>query len=134
MSECPEYYRVSDGRELWEFFRDECHPIITDYCLLDYSQCHALESACEYLYRAGVKDNNPENDVRKAFRLIDRIMSMEGNEDAKKMATGCIREVVGCVLLERARKIVANVPQADPYKTVWGTVDVRHTYAGPVNG
>ena len=123
MSKCPEYYRVSDGREFWEFFRDECHEIISDYCILNNSQSHALEAACEYLFRAGTKTVDPRDDVAKAFRLIDRIMSMESQDDARKMVTGCIREVVGCVLLERAKKIVTNTQLADPIVTAWGQID-----------
>ena len=123
MSKCPEYYRASDGREFWEFFRDDCHEIMDEYFILNPSQSHALESACEYLFRAGIKTVDPRTDVAKAFCLFDRIMSMESQDDVKKNVTRCIREVVGCVLLERAKKHVIITPLADPIVTAWGRID-----------
>lgn len=124
MSKCPDYYITSDGREFWEFYRDECHEIIDEYCILNRSQSHALESACEYLFRAGIKTVDPCDDIRKAFSLINRIMSMKAIEDSKRIVTGCVREVIGCVAIERAKKITskADANQVDPIRTAWGTV------------
>lgn len=133
MSECPEYYRVSDGREFWEFFRDECHTVIEEYCLLNQSQCHAIESACEYLYRAGVKTVDPSDDIHKAFRLIDRAVGMEEDKDSRKQCEAIISEIIGKVMLERARKLISEKPQSDPHRTVWGKIDIRHTYTGGGN-
>lgn len=119
MSKCPDYYITSDGREFWEFFRDECHKIIDEYCILNRSQSHALESACEYLFRAGIKTVDPCDDIRKAFSLIDRIMGMETIEDSKKKVAGCVCEVIGRVMLECAKKMIAKADanQVDPIRT-----------------
>ena len=125
MSKCPDYYITSDGREFWEFFRDECHEIIDEYCIMNRSQSHALESACEYLFRAGSKTVDPCDDIRKAFNLIDRIMGMETLEDSKKIVTECVHGTVGRVVLERAKKIIAKAyaNQVDPIRTAWGTIE-----------
>ena len=124
MSKCPDYYITSDGREFWEFYRDECNPIEDEYCITNRSQSHALESACEYLFRAGVKTVDPCDDIRKAFSLIERINNMEtGNANAKTSLNGCVREIIGCVMLERAKKLISKADYADPIRTAWGTVN-----------
>jgi hypothetical protein len=125
MSRCPDYYITSDGREFWEFFRDSCHSVIEEYYLLNQSQCHAIESACEYLYRAGIKTPDPVDDIRKAFRLIDRAIGMEATKEAKKQAATIINEVVGVVMLERAKKIIGNpgMNRLDPIVTAWGAIN-----------
>lgn len=120
---CPDYYITSDGREFWEFFRDSCHSVIDEYCILNQSQCHAIESACEYLYRSGIKTQDPIDDIRKAFSLIDRAIGMEATPEAKKQAVAIINEVVGVVILERARKMIGvGVTKADPIRIALWTI------------
>ena len=124
--QCPEYYRTSDGREFWEFYRDECVPAIVEIDLFSPSQLHATEAACEYLFRAGVKTIDPKPDILKAFRLIERAigMTLETKEPlVKKMVADMISETVGRVMIERMRKIVGHFPHADPIVTAWGRID-----------
>lgn len=120
---CPEYYRTSGGREFWEFFRDECYPAIVETYLFSPSQTHALESACEYLFRAGVKTIDLKADILKAFSLIERAIDMEADAEAKRLVAAMISETVGRVMLERMRKIVGPFPLADPIVTAWGRID-----------
>ena len=65
---CPDYYRLVDGREFWEFYRDECAPLVADK--LNDGEKHALQSACEHLFRAGLK-GSLDDDLDKASWWLD---------------------------------------------------------------
>lgn len=63
----PDYYLLADwdGREFWEFWRDECLPLLAG---LRDGEKHALASACEHLFRRGQKKSETENDDLNKFR------------------------------------------------------------------
>jgi hypothetical protein len=108
---CPDYYRLADwdGRQFWEFYRDECEPIVR-FDLRD-GEKHALQSACEHLFRRGFKGDEGE-DVEK-YRWWIRVLmhgfqpddSVDLGEEyaAKKMRS--IVRVLALVELRRLQKI-----------------------------
>lgn len=121
MSECPSYYRVADGREFWEWYQCECSPLLGSK--FDYDQAHALESACEYIFRAGRKTPNPVEDFRKASRLIDRIIKIGGS---KIELSETISQVIGKVVQAKIAAEIAEKPKTvdltDPIVTAWGAI------------
>lgn len=56
----PDYYLLADwdGREFWEFYRDECMPLVAG---LQDGEKHALASACEHLFRRGLKGDERQD-------------------------------------------------------------------------
>lgn len=130
MSKCPDYYITSDGREFWQFYRDECVPTILEYYPMELSQVHALQSACEYLFRAGRKSHETQaQDVAKAYSLIQRMRAISTNEDQKNTVESVVAETIGKVILERFRvefdqtTCKPDDDYADPIRTAWGTVN-----------
>lgn len=123
MSECPSYYRVSDGREFWEWYRDECTPELD---LFNHDQAHALESACEYIFRAGRKTPNPIEDFRKASRLIQRVIFIEQSVQGVTEVETTISVVIGKVVQAKIAAEIAEKPKTvdltDPIVTAWGAI------------
>jgi hypothetical protein len=127
MSECPSYYRVADGREFWEWYRDTCTPHVIS--LLCYDQSHALASACEYIFRAGRKTPNPIEDFRKAHSLILRVALLIGEVDDKEAVTEMVSKIIGLVVIAKITAEIAEKPQTvdltDPYRDYWTTVETH---------
>ena len=122
---CPDYYRTADGREFWQWYRDQVIPVIADE--FNHSQHHALQSACEYLFRAGVKTSSPLDDYRKAFSLIERVISISDDQgDYTAEIASFIETAVGKVMFAKMRKEVEHQSKAvsltDRIETVWGTI------------
>jgi hypothetical protein len=99
---------VADGREFWEWYRDECTPELD---LFNHDQAHALESACEYIFRAGRKTSNPVDDFRKASRLIQRVEDIEESDTAKVEAATAISIVIGKVVQAKIAAEIAEKPK-----------------------
>jgi len=123
MSECPSYYVVADGREFWEWYRDECTPELD---LFNHDQAHALESACEYIFRAGRKTPNPVDDFRKASRLIQRVVFIEQSVQGVTEVEATISIVIGKVVQAKIAAEIAEKPKTvdltDPIVTAWGAI------------
>jgi hypothetical protein len=108
---CPDYYRLADwdGRQFWEFYRDECEPIVR-FDLHD-GEKHALQSACEHLFRRGFKADKAE-DVEKyrwwlgvllhGFQPDDSVVLAEEHAENKMRS---IVRVLALVELRRLQKI-----------------------------
>lgn len=122
MSTCPNYYRTSDGREFWEWYRAECTPITKN--TLDQDQAHALQSAAEYIFRAGRKTPSPVDDFRKASSLIERVVGLAKDKIDQEMVKVVVSRVVGLVVMEKMAAEIAEKPKTvdltDPIVTAWG--------------
>lgn len=101
---CPSYYRVASGAEFWEFYRDMIEPHVRDV-LCPASQ-HALQSACEYVFRNGRKPNELQSENwQKVAALIRRAYSINsGDREAMRNASNAIATAVGFTAIERAFK------------------------------
>ena len=125
MSQCPSYYVTSDGREFWQWYNGQVMPVICDE--FSHAQHHAMQSACEYLFRAGVKTSNPLDDYRKALSLIERVVSIAENQgdDTAELAT-FIETAIGKTMLAKMRKETSDQPKAaslaETIETVWGSI------------
>jgi hypothetical protein len=91
MSQCPEYYKTAYKNEFYQFYADFCG---RDARALTQDQAHALQSACEYIFRAGVKTPDPRDDYRKALDLVSRVYKL-GNSG---LSTGEEEEIVERVI------------------------------------
>lgn len=80
---CPVYYQLAGGREFWQFYLDVVEPNIREFKLHPSAQ-HALESACEYVFRNGFKGNEYTSDVyRKVYSLIERIYKIQAGDELR---------------------------------------------------
>lgn len=77
---CPSYYRLAawDGREFWEFFRDECSPLVAD--ALNDGEKHALQSACEHLFRRDLKAGD-DGDLNKFRWWLNNLLHGHQSDD-----------------------------------------------------
>lgn len=108
---CPDYYRLAewDGREFVDFYREECTPIVAES--LNDSEKHALQSACEHLFRRGLKAS--EDDDLKKYRwwltaCLTRFQPDESDETAAEYADrvgNTIVRVLALVELRRQQKL-----------------------------
>lgn len=108
---CPDYYRLADwdGRQFWEFYRDECEPIVR-FDLLD-GEKHALTSACEHLFRRGFKTTEAEDLEKYRWWLGVLLHGFQpddsvdlGEEYAEKKMRSIVK-VLALVELRRLQKI-----------------------------
>jgi hypothetical protein len=124
MSQCPSYYIVADGLEFYQWYADQCTPIVRNR--LTYDQAHALESACEYIFRAGRKTPNPVEDMRKAVSLIERIDRLEDAYADSDDIARTISIVIGKVTQAKMAAEIAEKPKTvdltDPIVTAWGAI------------
>lgn len=98
---CPVYYQLVDGREFWQFYRDVVEPNIREFKLHPSAQ-HALESACEYVFRNGFKGNEYSRDVyKKVYSLIERIFKIQAGDELEG-AEKAISIALGRTLVARA--------------------------------
>ena len=136
---CPDYYLLADwdGRELWEFFRDECLPLMHR---LEDGEKHALLSACEHLYRRGLKGDERE-DLEKYRWWLNNLLHCyqpdKSNHTAAEYRDILEREitpVLALVELRRQQKLgvwaelgPASKPVAadaeQSMRTIWGSVE-----------
>lgn len=144
MSDEPDYYRLADGRYFWQFYAQECAPFVS--CTLNDGEKHALQSACEHLFRRGFKGSTYE-DTQKArwwlnrcctgFKGDDDVLHDYAHEIARKIAP-----VIALVECRRMQKMGALKLPADmlgvslvnaetepsepevviPHQTAWGAV------------
>jgi hypothetical protein len=79
---CPDYYMLADwdGRELWEMLRDECIPLMQG---LEVGEKHALLSACEHLYRRGLKSDEAA-DLAKYRWWLNNLLSGYQPDDSEQ--------------------------------------------------
>lgn len=61
MSECPQYYRLADGSEFYEYSRDKIVPMCRTNGLSVWDT-HCVISACEHLFRMGAKEGEESTD------------------------------------------------------------------------
>ena len=106
---CPDYYLLHDGREFDQFYDDECRPLV-QHKLTD-GQKHSLQSACEHLFRRGLKSDESDDLVKyrwwlsrtlTAYRL-DR--EVDRHEDHVEMITRFITPVLALVEFRRNQKL-----------------------------
>lgn len=78
--ETPDWYKLADwdGRAFWEFYRDECAPIVAER--LNDGQKHALQSACEHLFRRGFKGDE-RDDLQKYRWWLKNCLHEHLNDD-----------------------------------------------------
>jgi hypothetical protein len=133
---CPDYYQLadSDGREFWEFYRDECTPIVADK--LNDGEKHALQSACERLFRRGLKGDEAE-DLQKYRWWLSKLItgfqpdnSEETPSDYKAAVERAIVPVLALVELRRTQKIgvwaeFGPRSSLEHITTVWGPVETK---------
>ena len=143
MNGCPDYYMLADwdGREFWQFYRDECSPLVFDK--LNDGEKHALQSACEHLFRRGLKGD--EQDDLEKFRwwmnlTLDAFQpddSAENTADYEDRIERAVTPVLALVELRRAQKLgewyefwprlspaMRKVVSEQVAATVWGDVQV----------
>ena len=61
MTPGPDYYRLADGRQFYEYSRDELVPMCKG---LDPWDVHCIISAAEHLFRMGAKEGEMETDIQ----------------------------------------------------------------------
>ena len=127
MSECPDYYKTIYKNEFHEFYAEYCG---REARSLSDGQKHALQSACEYIFRAGVKTPDPCEDHGKALNLINRIYRLGNSGLSTSEEERIVERVIGIVMVcrlqtdlshARAKEIVKSV--MDPIVTAWGKID-----------
>jgi len=57
----PDYYRLADGRQFYEYSRDQIVPMCVTNRLSPW-ETHCIVSACEHLFRMGAKEGEEETD------------------------------------------------------------------------
>jgi hypothetical protein len=104
---CPDYYRLADwdGRELWEFLRDECLPMVGR---LEDGEKHALLSACEHLFRRGLKGKE-DDDLTKYRWWLNNLLSGyqpdRSDESAAEYRDRLEREIAPVLALVEMRRM-----------------------------
>lgn len=80
----PDYYTLADGRGFIEFFEEELFALLCDD--LDTLEISRVESACEHLFRRGMKPGEPESaDQAKAdWWMKQAEKHFANNNQAKK--------------------------------------------------
>jgi hypothetical protein len=133
---CPDYYLLaaSDGREFWEFYRDECTPIVADK--LNDGEKHALQSACEHLFRRGLKGDEA-SDLEKYRWWLWKCMSGFQPDESKdefsdyaKAVQRSIIPVLALVELRRTQKLgvwaeFGPRSSLEHISTVWGPAESK---------
>ena len=137
---CPDYYLLADidGRQFWEFYRDECTPIVADK--LNDGEKHALQSACEHLFRRGLKGDEADDLTKYRWWLHTLLNGFQADDSGDEFAEyrdklkNAIIPVVALVELRRNQKLgtwaelaPADLPKhvdAESIRTAWGNVSV----------
>jgi hypothetical protein len=104
----PDYYLLADwdGREFWEFYRDECEPIVR-FELLD-GEKHALTSACEHLFRRGMKGNEDSDLAKYRWWLNNLLHGYQADDSVdlgEEHAAKKKRAIVGVLALVELRRM-----------------------------
>jgi hypothetical protein len=133
---CPDYYRLnpSDGREFYEFYHEECAPLVRDK--LNDSEKHALQSACEHLFRRGLKDDETQDITKFRWWLSLCITAFQPDDSGFEFADYCdliektVTPVLALVELRRLQKIgewaeVGPITKYETTKTAWGPVETE---------
>jgi len=137
---CPDYYLLADtdGRQFWEFYRDECAPIVADK--LNDGEKHALQSACEHLFRRGLKGDEADDLTKYRWWLYTLLNGFQSDDSSdefdehRQKLKAAILPVIALVELRRNQKLGtwAELAHADSSKrveldairTAWGNVSV----------
>jgi hypothetical protein len=69
MTSGPDYYRLADGRQFFEYSRDELVPMCKG---LDHWDVHCIISAAEHYFRMGAKEGEAETDLDAQDWWINR--------------------------------------------------------------
>jgi hypothetical protein len=62
ISNCPEYYRLADGRPFWLFSATDLTALLWSHGIVGWPY-HCAISALEHLFRMGVKEGETETDM-----------------------------------------------------------------------
>jgi len=140
----PDYYRLADGRYFWQFYAQECAPLVADK--LNDGEKHALQSACEHLFRRGLKES-AFADMQKARWWLNRCCTGFQSDDydfdeyveiiGRKIAP--VIALVECRRMQRIgtltlpadllgvspvkAKSMPPEPPVIPHQTAWGVVE-----------
>jgi len=130
----PNYYLLHplDGREFYQFYAEECSPLVADK--LNDHEKHALQSACEHLFRRGLKDDETQDVIKfrwwlsrclKAFQPDDS--DMEHADYVDKLERD-ITPVLALVELRRLQKLgewaeLGPKTKYETTQTAWGPVE-----------
>lgn len=60
MTSCPDYYRLADGRQFYEYSRDVLVPMCSG---VDPWDVHCIISAAEHYFRMGAKEGEADTDL-----------------------------------------------------------------------
>lgn len=137
---CPEYYRLADGLEFDQFYDDECRPLVQNK--LADGQKHSLQSACEHLFRRGLKSDEA-SDLTKYRWWLSRCLTayrldreVDKHEDHVEKITRYIVPVLALVEFRRNQKLrnwknllsaVSNEhSKQEQIPTLWGSVESLH--------
>lgn len=110
----PDYYTLSDGRGFIDFFEQELFVLVCDD--LDTLEISRVESACEHLFRRGMKPGEPESaDQAKAEWWLRQAENHFVNNNMEFIASVRSREfarimkpVMAMIEWERAKKLSAK--------------------------
>lgn len=124
---CPEYYKTVWKNEFYQFYALFCG---REARQLTPDQAHALQSACEYIFRAGVKTPDPRDDYRKALDLITRVYTLENSGLSTGEEEAIVERVIGIVMrckmqtaLMPAGESLEETAVTDPIITAWGKIN-----------
>lgn len=131
---CPDYYRLhpSDGREFYEFYAEECTPLVADK--LNDSEKHALQSACEHLFRRGLKDDETQDITKFRWWLSLCLTAFQPDNsdlnfaDYAEMMEKNVTPVLALVELRRQQKLgtwaeLGPKTKYETTQTAWGPVE-----------
>lgn len=137
----PDYYLLHDGREFDQFYHEECEPLVR-FDLRD-GQKHALQSACEHLFRRGLKSDE-ESDLEKYRWWLTRCLTayrddneVELHGDHVEHMSRKITPVLALVEFRRNQKLrnwknllpsISNESsKLELIPTAWGGVESFHS-------
>ena len=131
---CPAYYLLPDGREFFQFYHDECTPLVR--YRLNTSEQHALQSACEHLFRRGLKDDETQDVIKFRWWLSRCLTAFQDDESSKTpqeytaSVSRLVMPVLALVELRRLQKLgqwaeLGPKTKYETTQTVWGTVETE---------
>lgn len=103
--ECPEYYKTVHKNEFHQFYSEFC---ARESRVLSDGQKYALQSACEYIFRAGVKTPDPTQDYGKAHDLINRIYKLNNSGLSLSEEVRIVERVIGIVTVCKMKTILSR--------------------------
>lgn len=87
----PSHYNIEGRKECWDEFIDKFGP--------EYTYIWCLLTVHKYLYRKGLKSDNPkEQDIKKAYAYFNKAYIIRHDYDLKEYAEDLYKETASKIL------------------------------------